>query len=79
MSAALVETLVKLTVQEPDVVAVNEVQDRGVTVFNVTVAPNDVGRVIGKEGRVISCIRQIVSAVASKERKRTVVKIATQD
>lgn len=79
MSAALVETLVKLTVQEPDVVEVNEIQDRGVTVFNVTVAPNDVGRVIGKEGRVISCIRQIVSAVASKDRKRTVVKIATQD
>lgn len=79
MSAALVQTLVKLTVQEPDVVEVNEVQDRGVTVYNVTVAPNDVGRVIGKEGRVISCIRQIVSAVASKERKRTVVKIATED
>lgn len=79
MSAPLVETLVKLTVQEPEVVRVEEVQDRGVTVFQVTVAPNDVGRVIGKEGRVISCIRSIVSAAASKQRKRTVVKIATQD
>ncbi|MBS1714397.1 MAG: KH domain-containing protein [Armatimonadetes bacterium] len=70
-----VEELVRMTVFEPDVVKVDERNDRGTKLFSVTVAPNDVGRVIGKDGRVISCIRQLVSAVGAKAHQRTAVKI----
>ena len=71
----MVEECVKNLVNEPDSVTVDEVDDRGTMVYNVTVAPNDVGRVIGKDGRVVSAIRQLISAAGSKAGKRTVVKI----
>lgn len=77
--APFVETIVKLTVFEPDAVSVDERNDRGTRVFAVKVAPNDVGRVIGKDGRVITCIRQLVSAAGAKAHQRTVVKIQTED
>ena len=74
-----VVTIVKLTVFEPDVVDVEERNDRGTRVFTVKVAPNDVGRVIGKDGRVITCIRQLVSAAGAKAHQRTVVKVLTDN
>lgn len=74
-----IETSVKLLVNEPDAVSVDEADDRGTKVFSVTVAPNDVGRVIGKDGRVVSSLRQVVAAVGSKSRIRTVVKVTTED
>jgi predicted RNA-binding protein YlqC (UPF0109 family) len=75
----LVESLVKNLVEEPESVSVEETTDRGVQLFNVTVAPNDVGRIIGKDGRVITCVRHIVGAAGSKKRQKTVVKVLTQD
>jgi predicted RNA-binding protein YlqC (UPF0109 family) len=75
----LVETLVKSLVEEPDAVVVEEAHDRGVELFNVTVAPNDVGRIIGKDGRVITCVRHVVGAAGSKKRQKTIVKVLTQD
>lgn len=74
-----VETLVKWTVADADAVSVSEKNDRGTIVYTVKVAGNDVGRVIGKDGRVVSCIRSLVGAAASKYRQRTVVKIVTED
>lgn len=73
-----VENIIKLTVFEPDVVHVDERNDRGTRVFHVRVAPNDVGRVIGKDGRVITCIRQLVAAAGAKAHQRTVVKVQTE-
>ncbi|MDI9641163.1 KH domain-containing protein [Kamptonema cortianum] len=75
--ANLVEAAVKLLVSEPDEVTVSESEDRGAHIYSVTVAQGDVGRVIGKDGRVISCVRQIVSAVGSQSRIKTVVKVNT--
>ena len=75
----LVETLIKYLVEEPDSVNVTETTDRGTKLYNVTVAPNDVGRVIGKDGRVITCVRHFVAAAGSKNRQKTVVKVVTQD
>ncbi|HRJ27645.1 MAG TPA: KH domain-containing protein [Fimbriimonadaceae bacterium] len=73
----LVEHLVKSVVMEPEAVRVEAQDDRdGVTYF-VTVAPNDVGKVIGKSGRVISAIRYVVSAAAAKVRERAFVKVST--
>jgi len=75
----LVEKLVKNLVEEPDAVSVEETEDRGATLYNVTVAPNDVGRIIGKDGRVITCVRHIVGAAGSKQRTKTYVKVVTDD
>ena len=75
----LVETIMTYLVEEPDAVNVEEATDRGTLLYNVTVAPNDVGRVIGKDGRVITCVRHFVAAAGSKNRQKTVVKVLTQD
>lgn len=75
----LVENLVKNLVEEPDAVTVEESEDRDATLFSVTVAPNDVGRIIGKDGRVITCVRHIVGAAGSKKRAKTYVKVVTDD
>ncbi len=73
----LVETLVRLIVMEPDSASVTESKDRVGIIYNVRVAPNDVGRLIGKDGRVITCIRHLVGAAASKARVRATVKVVT--
>lgn len=75
--SGLVEEAVKLVVNEPDSVNVSSTNDRGATVYNVTVAPNDVGRVIGKDGRVVSSIRQLVGAAGTKAKQKAIVKIKT--
>lgn len=74
-----VESLVKYCVHEPDAVSVSVGADRSGTVYTITVAPEDVGRIIGKDGRVISCIRQVVGAVGAKTRERAFVKVQTDD
>jgi len=73
----LVKHLVETLVAEPEVVNVKEAREREGTVYYVRVAPNDVGKVIGKNGRVISAVRSLVSAVASKTRHRAFVKVLT--
>ncbi|MBL8088665.1 MAG: KH domain-containing protein [Chthonomonas sp.] len=76
--APLVQHLVQSIVAEPDVVNVDEKKDRdGVTYF-VRVSPNDVGKVIGKSGRVVSAIRYVVSAAAAKARLKAFVKVVTE-
>ncbi len=75
----LVEATIKQLVNEPDEVKVNVGADRAATIVNVTVAPNDVGRVIGKDGRVITNIRHFVSAAAGKSRVKAIVKVNTED
>jgi hypothetical protein len=74
-----VETLVKSVVEFPDQVEIEEEQDNGTRTFFVTVAPDDVGKVIGKSGRVVSTIRCVVSAVAAKSREKAYVKIVTDN
>ncbi len=74
-----VEELVKSVVEFPDAVVIEEELDGNVRTFFVKVAPEDTGKVIGKAGRVVSAIRQVVSAVASKSREKAFVKIETND
>lgn len=73
----LVENLVKGVVLEPEMVQVDEETDRDGVVLYVQVSPNDVGKVIGKNGRVVSAIRYLVSAAAAKARMKAFVKIVT--
>lgn len=73
-----VEELVKQMVGFPESVEVDEVLEGNTRTFNVRVAQEDVGKVIGKSGRVISAIRQVVSAIASKSKEKAYVKIVTE-
>ncbi len=75
--AKLVEHLVKNIVSEPDSVEVETTQERDGAVYYVTVEPNDVGKMIGKNGRVITAIRHVASAAAAKGQQKAYVKINT--
>jgi hypothetical protein len=65
-------------VDEPDQVEVEEEFEMGARTFFVRVASDDVGKIIGKSGRVVSAVRCVVSAVAAKSREKAFVKIVTE-
>ena len=71
----LVEVIAKALVDDPDSVAVSERQDGRTTVIEVRVADSDMGKVIGKQGRIAKAIRSVVKAAAAKEDKKGVVDI----
>lgn len=71
----LVETIAKSLVDNPDKVQVNEVHGEQSIVVELRVAPEDMGKVIGKQGRIAKAIRTVVKAAAVKENKRVVVEI----
>ena len=71
----LAEVIAKALVDDPDSVAVSERQDGRTTVIEVRVAESDMGKVIGKQGRIAKAIRSVVKAAAAKEDKKVVVDI----
>jgi predicted RNA-binding protein YlqC (UPF0109 family) len=73
-----VEHLIKSVVDNPDAIEIQEEVDRGTRTFFVNVAEGDVGKVIGKSGRVISNIRCLVSAIAARDKEKAFVKVVTE-
>jgi predicted RNA-binding protein YlqC (UPF0109 family) len=71
----LVELIAKALVNEPAAVVVNEVADDNQSVLELKVAPEDLGKVIGRQGRTARSLRTIVSAAGMKARKRIVLEI----
>lgn len=71
----LVANIARSLVDKPERVTVAEVQGNQTTVLELTVAKEDLGKVIGKKGRTAQAIRTILSAVSSKMKKRTVLEI----
>ncbi|MFA6881764.1 MAG: KH domain-containing protein [Aminobacterium sp.] len=72
----LVKYIVDLLVTDPDQVLItSEMNDRGIVMVLIKVAPEDVGRVIGKRGATINAIRLVVKAAAVKENERVEVDI----
>ncbi|MBS4536074.1 KH domain-containing protein [Clostridium sp. D2Q-14] len=71
----LVEMIAKALVDNPDAVEVNEVEGSQSVIIELKVAPDDMGKVIGKQGRIAKAIRTVVKAAAIKENKRVVVEI----
>ena len=65
----LVEYIVKELVDKPDEVKINETQGESIAILEISVAPEDVGKVIGKEGRIANAIRTVVKAAAAKQGK----------
>ena len=75
MEKELVEFVVKSLVDNPDEVSVNKVEGEKATILELRVAQDDVGKVIGKQGRIAKAIRTILSASATKDGKRAVLEI----
>ena len=71
----LVEVIAKALVDNPDEVVVTETEKESGTFIELQVAPSDMGKVIGKQGRIAKAIRSVVKAAASKEEKKVVVDI----
>ncbi|MGI9020123.1 MAG: KH domain-containing protein [Solirubrobacterales bacterium] len=71
----LVEYLARALVDDPDAVRVEEITEDDATVLEVRVAPDDLGRVIGRSGRVANAIRTVAKAAATHEDKRVLVEI----
>ena len=73
----LVAYMVKALVEEPEAVRVDRIEGQGVTVYEVTVASHDLGRVIGRHGRIANALRNVVRAAASKSDERATVEIVS--
>ncbi len=71
----LVEFLSKSLVDQPEKVSVSEVTKNSVTVFELRVAKEDIGKVIGKKGRTAQSLRTLLSAAGTKLGKRTSLEI----
>ena len=71
----LIEMIAKALVDVPDQVRVDEVVGEQTTVVELKVAKEDLGKVIGKQGRTASAMRTILNAAATKLRKRCVLEI----
>jgi predicted RNA-binding protein YlqC (UPF0109 family) len=71
----LLEFLVKALVEDPEAVVVEEVEEDGDLVYEISVAEGDLGRVIGKGGRIANAIRTIAKAAAVRIDRRVIVDI----
>lgn len=71
----LVEFLVRSLVDNPQEVKVNQIEGERTIIFEVRVASDDLGKVIGKEGRIANALRTIVKAAAMKEKKKVSLEI----
>jgi hypothetical protein len=71
----LLEFLVKALVEDPEAVEVEELEEDGDLVYEISVADGDLGRVIGKGGRVANAIRTIAKAAAVRIDRRVIVDI----
>lgn len=71
----LVEYIAKALVDNPDAVRVNRIEGETVVIFEVEVAPDDLGKIIGRQGRIANALRTIVKAAASRQGKKATVEI----
>ncbi len=71
----LIEVIAKALVDKPEEVEINEVEGERTTVFELRVAKDDLGKIIGKKGNTARAIRTLLNATATKLRKRAVLEI----
>lgn len=71
----LLEFLVRALVEDPEAVVIEELEEDGDLIYEITVAEGDLGRVIGKGGRVANAIRTIAKAAAVRLDRRVIVDI----
>jgi hypothetical protein len=71
----LIGVIAKALVDHPEDVRIDEVKKDNATVYELTVHPGDIGKVIGKQGRIAKALRTVVSSAAVKENRRVYVDI----
>lgn len=71
----LIKSIAKALVDNPNEVFVNEIEGKQSLIVELKVAPEDMGKIIGKQGRIAKAIRTVAKAAATKENKRIVVEI----
>jgi uncharacterized protein len=71
----LVDFIARALVDSPDQVSVSEIEGNQTTVLELKVAKEDLGKIIGKQGRNAQAIRLILAAAAAKQKKRTILEI----
>lgn len=71
----LLETLAKAIVDEPDQVRVEVVEGERAEILQLHVAPDDMGKVIGRRGRIATALRTLVKAAATREDRHVIVEI----
>lgn len=71
----LVEIIAKALVDNPNEVEVKEIEGSHSMIIELKVSPEDMGRIIGKQGRIAKALRTVVKAAAVKENKRVVIEI----
>jgi predicted RNA-binding protein YlqC (UPF0109 family) len=71
----LIELIIKGIVDKPDKIEISQVVGENTLIFEVKVDPDDIGKVIGRQGRNIKSIRTIINAAAQKDNKRVIIEI----
>ena len=71
----LIEFIAKSLVDQPEQVAINEIEGQKTTILELSVAEDDLGKVIGRRGKTAKAMRIVLSAAATKEDKRAVLQI----
>lgn len=74
----LITVIAKALVDHPDEVRVHEVEDDRVITYHLLVHPSDVGKVIGKQGRIAKALRTVVTSASVKQSKRVAVEIGSE-
>ena len=75
----LVEYIAKALVDKPEDVRVIETEGESITILEIQVAKEDIGKVIGREGRIANAIRTVVKAAGAKKQKKVTVEILSGD
>lgn len=75
MEKELVEYIVRSLVDNPDAVELNVVEGEKTTILELRVSPDDIGKVIGKQGRIAKALRTLLSATATKSGKHASLEI----
>ena len=75
----LVEFIVKALIENPDEVSITETESEKAVIIEVRVAEADMGKVIGKEGRIANAIRTVAKAIGGKEQKRVNVEFISKE
>lgn len=66
----VLETIIKTLVNDKEAVSIEKVENENVVAFNVKVAKEDMGKIIGKEGKMAKAIRTVLKAIGNKEQKK---------
>ncbi len=69
----ILESILKNLVENVNEISINQIEKDKLTIFEIKVAPDDMGKVIGKEGKIAKAIRNIVRAIGAREHKKVTV------